>query len=158
MKSEDYGWVKLDSHEQVDSTTTWFYRQEDNLLREESVHRVSGKRVAREWEYTDVDSITELTETAKLQLLELSGDYRTVCPVCGGDIHLVEFRGFTDIPVQRDGWDYSTEGIDSEDEVFRCTGDCGAYVPSEFVHNAIPEAEAKQMMINSAKAKAGKCR
>ena len=48
---------------------------------------------------------------------------------------MVQFTGFTNIPVCHDGWSYGEESIDSEKEIFKCAGDCGLYVPSEYVIN-----------------------
>lgn len=73
------------------------------------------------------------------------GEYNTTCPCCGGGVYLVQYTGITNSPVMEDGWDLGAESTDTQDEIFRC-GDCGRYVPDDWVFKRISEDEAKKLM------------
>ena len=115
----------------------WYYNDGTNMLREETITCI------RDYEN---DGEATLPHEIQVALAELTGEYATVCPMCGGDIHLVEYKGTTSIPVQSAGWDLGAESCDTSDEVFMCTGDCGKYVPSDYVFKVIDRDAAKKLM------------
>ena len=144
MSKEKDPWVHLGTDEQGPNTTRWYFNAETDMIREEVHSDVDGSNSAREYPN---DGENTLPNNIQAELDEQMGDYRTLCPSCGGPINLVQFTGFTSIPVEHDGWSYGEEGIDSEGEIFKCTGDCGKYVPSAYViNNGMSKEEAAKKM------------
>ena len=144
MSKKKDPWVLIGTEDQGPNTTRWYYNPETDMIREELHSDVDGSNSAREY---DNDGNTTLPDSIDEALTEMSAEYRTLCPKCGGEIHLVQFTGMTSIPVCHDGWSYGEEGIDSENEIFKCMGECGKYVPSAYViTNGMSKEDAVKKM------------
>jgi hypothetical protein len=145
MSKKKDPWVSFYYTRDVASTFELLYRSDTQEFRE--VKRFDDASLGTsENTYSEYELTPALQDAFDVAFPDEGGDYRTICPSCGGPIHLVQFTGFTSIPIEKDGWSYGEESIDSEGEIFKCSGDCGKYVPSSYVFKSMSKESAKKKM------------